>query len=111
MSSKKDVAIALLISILIHCVMISIARAEENTMHFTTKGIVFPCLNEDTHPWGTCFMVEGNRWGQHTPNYNPAPGDTVTVEFTFTRITKIAREHEDMFYVSNMKVLIPTQEN
>ncbi len=73
------------------------------TMDLTTTGVVFPCLNEDTHPWGTCFKVNNTeRWGIETPMYDPKPGTIISITFTFTKFESIT--HGDSYYVTNIKL-------
>ncbi len=83
---------------------------DSNQMKLTTTGVVYKCINEDVNPWGTCFLVQGNRWGINTPEYDPPTGTSITVTFTFQRDLNPKREHEDTFYVNNLIIHIPKGE-
>ena len=105
---KNKWKLSIIVALILHLILWAVAKAEENTMNFKTVGIVFPCSNEATNPYGTCFMVENNRWGGQTPGYDPATGTKIDVTFTFQRNLNPKREHEDGFYVTSVKVHIPT---
>ena len=74
------------------------------SMYTYAEGIVFPCMNEETNPYGTCFKVNGQPWGLVTPGFDPKPGEKIHVRFTLVRMLNMPRDNEDEFYVSMLEL-------